>query len=376
MDPTELHHYLELGVAPIRFESVSQLTNVFFDDSNRQVRSRKNQNKPTSFYPVFCFFLHSNAQIFAVRSGGATGIVVKSPNDNDVLSFCMDDKGPIRSIKFSPDNQILAVQRTETSVEFIGFVNGQLKPSDTVIYKGKNLIIGFIWIHLSEMAVISNNGIETFSISIEKKQTKTVKTMGNSVSWFSWCPIANLAVLASNDGQILTPFILKQGIITKLPKVECKLESTNRFQYCFVTPHRIKFALLDCRTIPERDVTLAQIYGISAILILQQNLKTRHIEVVIFLLNGPGLMPRKSHILQLGRGGRFAMNIVDDLVVVHHQASETSLLFDIALKGEPSGDDVMLHLPITPGKPLKPFSLKLPSLGFDSQSMNCDLCKC
>lgn len=41
MDPTtnstELHHYLELGNAPIRFESVSQLTNVFFDDSNRQV---------------------------------------------------------------------------------------------------------------------------------------------------------------------------------------------------------------------------------------------------------------------------------------------------------------------------------------------------
>lgn len=116
---------------------------------------------------------------------------------------------------------MLAVQRTETAVEFIGFTNGQPKLSDTVIYKGKSLIIGFIWIHVSEVAVISNNGIETFSINIDKKQTKTVKTMGNSVSWFSWCPIANLAVLASNDGQILTPFILKQGIITKLPKVEC-----------------------------------------------------------------------------------------------------------------------------------------------------------
>lgn len=30
-------YYLELTNSPIRFEAVSQLTNVFFDDSNRQV---------------------------------------------------------------------------------------------------------------------------------------------------------------------------------------------------------------------------------------------------------------------------------------------------------------------------------------------------
>lgn len=135
------------------------------------------------------------------------------------------------------------------------------------------------------------------------------------------------------------------------------------------------FHCLDCRSLPERDVTLAQIYGIGAILILQQNGETRHIEVLIFLLNGPGLAPKKSHILHLGHGGRFAMNIVDDLVVVHHQASKTSLLFDIALKGNLNNDGVTTHSPIIPGKPLKPFSLRLPSLSFDSQSINCELCK-
>lgn len=30
-------YYLQLTNNPIRFEAVSQLTNVFFDDSNRQV---------------------------------------------------------------------------------------------------------------------------------------------------------------------------------------------------------------------------------------------------------------------------------------------------------------------------------------------------
>lgn len=136
----------------------------------------------------------------------------------------MEDKGPIRSIKFSPDNKILAVQRNESSIEFVGFSKNQPKSVEsTLVYRGKHLLIGFVWIHSCEVAIISNIGVETFTINIEKNQMKTVKVISNTVCWFSWCLNVNLAILASNDGQILTPFILKQGIITKLPKVDCEL---------------------------------------------------------------------------------------------------------------------------------------------------------
>lgn len=70
--------------------------------------------------------------------------------------------------------------------------------------------------------------------------------------------------------------------------------------------------------VPEKDLTLAEIYDTLAILILKPTV-TRLVEVIIYLLNGPGLAPQKSHILQLGHSGRFAINIVDDLIVVHHQ---------------------------------------------------------
>lgn len=43
--------YLELSEDPVRFEPVNQLTNVFFDDSNKDV--------------------------FTVRSGGVMGVVVR-----------------------------------------------------------------------------------------------------------------------------------------------------------------------------------------------------------------------------------------------------------------------------------------------------------
>lgn len=128
------------------------------------------------------------------------------------------------------------------------------------------------------------------------------------------------------------------------------------------------------RGVPERDLTLGEIYGTLAILILKPT-ANRLVEVVIYLLNGPGSAPKKSHVLRLGHSGRFAMNIVDDLVVVHHQATGTSLLFDIALSGETDADQVTYHTPITPGRPIKPFSLKLPSLSLDGQTKNCELCE-
>lgn len=92
------------------------------------------------------------------------------------------------------------------------------------------------------------------------------------------------------------------------------------------------------------------------------------------LLNGPGLAPRKCHILRLSLVGRFAINTVDNLIVVHHQATGTSLLFDISLPGEVI-NEVTYHAPITPGRSIKPFGLKLPSLSPDGQILQCELCE-
>uniref|UniRef100_A0A336N2B0 CSON008772 protein n=1 Tax=Culicoides sonorensis TaxID=179676 RepID=A0A336N2B0_CULSO len=328
----EKMYYLELSSKNVvRFDSVSQLTNVFFDDSNKQV--------------------------FSVRSGGATGITVKSPLKPDsAINFIMEasDRGPIRSIKMSPDigHKILAVQRTENTVEFINFVNNEPNLSDMILHKSKHIIFGFIWIHEKEVALISNSGVELFQVMFEKKQLKSLKTCNLTINWFSWCPASNFALLSSSNGTILTPILIKQGVITKLPIVE----------------------LDPGRNVLERDVTLGVLYGISSIFILHQT-QSRLVEIVIYTLNGPGLAPKKSYILRLGHQGRFAINIVDDLVIVHHQASKTSLIFDIMLPGERDPvTGIVTQLPLTSGKPIKPFHLKLPSLSYDtSNTMECEL---
>ncbi|XP_026849412.1 regulator of MON1-CCZ1 complex isoform X2 [Drosophila persimilis] len=327
MDNSNGIHYIELSRNPIRFDAVSQLTNVFFDDSNKQ--------------------------IFAVRSGGATGVVVKGPvpNEDTVISFCMNDRGgAIRSIKFSPDNQILAVQRKENAVEFVCFQGEQPMLQDIITHQVKTMIHGFVWIHNREVALISNTGVEVYTVLPEKRQVRSVKSLSISIKWFAWCCDANVALLCTTEGNSLVPVLVKQKVITKLPKVDSS----------------------PSREVQESKVTLGQVYGVLAVLILQSNSSSGMMEVEVHLLNGPGLAPRKCHVLRLSLVGRFAINTVDNLIVVHHQATGTSLLFDISLTGEVI-QDITYHAPITTGRSIKPFGLKLPSLSPDGQILQCEL---
>lgn len=71
----------------------------------------------------------------------------------------------------------------------------------------------------------------------------------------------------------------------------------------------------------ERDVTLATLYGTPAVLILRHQVGPQTAEVHIHTLSGPGQAAVKSHVLKLGLCGRFAINVIDDLIVVHHQVS-------------------------------------------------------
>lgn len=162
-------------------------------------------------------------QIFAVRSGGATGVVVKGPVEDTVISFCMSDRGgAIRSIKFSPDNQVLAVQRKENAVEFVCFQGEQPLLQDIITHQVKTLIYGFVWVHNRELALISNTGVEIFQVVPEKRQVRSVKALSISIKWFAWCCDANVALLCTTEGNTLVPVLVKQKVITKLPKVDCE----------------------------------------------------------------------------------------------------------------------------------------------------------
>ena len=90
-------------------------------------------------------------QIFSVRSRGATGIIVKGFTEQLSSTFRLEDKGPIISIKLSPDQKVLSVQRSKSNVEFFNVTqlgaNGTLDPNsyDQSSKTKASTILGYVY---------------------------------------------------------------------------------------------------------------------------------------------------------------------------------------------------------------------------------------
>ncbi|KAG5195633.1 hypothetical protein JEQ12_011928 [Ovis aries] len=334
----EEDYYLELCERPVHFEKANPVNCVFFDEANKQV--------------------------FAVRSGGATGVVVKGPDDRNPISFRMEDKGEVKCIKFSLENKILAVQRTSKTVDFSNFIPDSSQLEYTQECKTKNAnILGFCWTSSTEIVFITDQGIEFYQVLPEKRNLKLLKSQNINVNWYTYCPEGSVILLSTTVlGNVLQPFYFRAGTMSKLPKFEIELPAA---------PKSTKLSL------SERDIAMATIYGQLYVLFLRHHSRTSNsagAEVVLYHLPREGAC-KKMHILKLNRTGKFALNVVDNLVVVHHQDTETSVIFDIRLRGEFDGS-VTLHHPVLPARSIQPY--QIPAAGpapVTSQSpVPCKLC--
>ncbi|CAB1349762.1 unnamed protein product [Coregonus sp. 'balchen'] len=213
-------HYLELCENPVQFENASSVNNVFFDEANKQV--------------------------FAVRSGGATGVVVKGPDDKSSVAFRMDDKGEVKCIKFSIGNKILAVQRTPKSVDFISFIPD--------------------YPHLECS--------QECKVLPDKRSLKLLKSQSINVNWYMYCPETAVILLSTTaQGNVLQPFAFKSGTMSKMPKFEIELP---------VVPKPAKLNL------SERDIAVATIYGQLYVMYLKHHSRTTDspcAEVVLYQLH-------------------------------------------------------------------------------------------
>lgn len=106
-----LNYYLSLSEDYIKFDSVNQITNVFFDDSRNQI------------------FIVKNVSI-SVKN-------VESKNSNFSFSLTNSNSNLI-AIKFSSNNDVLAVQRSENALELIGFKNNQVVANQILFYATKH----------------------------------------------------------------------------------------------------------------------------------------------------------------------------------------------------------------------------------------------
>ncbi|CAH3109279.1 unnamed protein product [Pocillopora meandrina] len=296
-------HYVQLCPNPLRFEPVTKENSVFFDEANRQV--------------------------FSVTSvDGKTHVVVRGPDLKSFVIFDIPTMGYVQSIKFSYDRKILAIQRSIKVVEFINFADGIDSQQYSQTCKSKSAhVIGFNWTNLNEIVFITNQGLEFYQVLPEKRSLKMIKNYSVQVNWFVFLPESAVLLLSSSGlGNVIHPYHFRAGSVMRLPKFEVDIPAASKAQ---------KVQLL------ERDVTLANIDGQLYVVILRNQQRSQTTgpvgaEIVLYQLQRD-IPAKKVAVLQLNMIGRFAVNVVDNLVIVHHQASKTSMLFDIRLGGDFDG---------------------------------------
>lgn len=150
--------------------------------------------------------------------------------------------------------------------------------------------------------------------------------------------------------------------MSKLPKFEIELPAVPKSTKLYLS---------------ERDIAMATIYRQLYVLFLRHHSRTSNstgAEVVLYHLPREGAC-KKMHILKLNRTGKFALNVVDNLVVVHHQDTETSVIFDIKLRGEFDGT-ITFHHPVLPARSIQPYQIPMagPAPVTSQSPVPCKLC--
>lgn len=76
---------------------------------------------------------------------------------------------------------------------------------------------------------------------------------------------------------------------------------------------------------------------------------------------------KKTNILKINLSGRFTLNIIDELVIVHHRQSYSSIVFDIKMPGEFDGY-VTCNFPIIKKATIKPTEIPFVHLSAEENS--------
>jgi hypothetical protein len=187
--------------------------------------------EPTTAESVF--FDDGNHQVITFRPFKTSGMILKCDANNmsqTVLCLTLSGNQTILSIKFSLDNKLVAIQRLEKSIEIYSF-NANRPELNALLttkkFRGIKLkLIDFVWISSLELLVVLNKRLELFRFSTDTNWLEPIRmiTLSDSL-WYAWCKVGHLALIASQRGAVLTPFVIKHiATLKQLPPLIGKIE--------------------------------------------------------------------------------------------------------------------------------------------------------
>ncbi|CAF1287339.1 unnamed protein product [Rotaria sordida] len=291
-------------------------------------------------------------------------VTVKGQRHEQAYSFRLEDKGAIQSIKFNPDLSVLAIKRNSNSVEFLNFapipqITSSTRPSisttatilqsDAIEYSQlsktkSSKLYDFNWLSDKEIVFVTDQSIEHYLLNAEKRTLRPLKHYPiPNTNWQLFSREMNLLLISagSPSGNSLIPFSfhkMQQQQLVKLPKFEVDLpqaQSIMQRSNSIASNSSLSSSQSTnrrCYELTERDCMLATIYDKAYLLVIRQVFRVAgqgSVEVVLYQIETDHKPAQKRHILRLNLYGKCALNVVDNLILIHHQPTKTTYIYDI-----------------------------------------------
>ncbi|KAG0710875.1 Regulator of MON1-CCZ1 complex [Chionoecetes opilio] len=223
-------------------------------------------------------------------------------------------------VRFEPVSKVTNVFFDDTSKEeLLSYSGGEVGAGLTQECRAKSAtLLGFIWTNSDELALVTDHGVEYYQVSRERLSVRHLRSYSVQCSWFVWSPECLLLLLccgASPSTTTLQPFAFKPGQSTKLTKFEVEVSGPGGPSAPGVT-------------LGERDVCVGWVYGQPSACVLRHPASPSVTAALDIYTQNKDSQFKKTYTCRLELTGRFAVNIIDSLIIVHHQASKPFALLE------------------------------------------------
>ncbi|XP_020104454.1 uncharacterized protein C18orf8 isoform X3 [Ananas comosus] len=264
--------------------NIPEIQGLFYDDGNKLILA------PTS------------DQVLSWKIGQSTQL---DPPNSDPIG-----EGPVVSIRYSLDQKIIGIQRSNHEVEFRNRETGQAffrrcRPDS-------ESILGFFWTDCPscDIILIKTSGIDLLVIELELNTLQLVEAKKFSVSWYVYTHESRMVLLASGmQCSIFSAYQFSSGGIVRLPKFEMTMTKSEANQK---------------PVLASDDVHIVTIYGRIYCLQLDR------VGMVLYLYRF-----YRDAVVQQGTlpiySSRIAVSVVDNVLLVHQVDAKVVILYDIFL---------------------------------------------
>lgn len=335
---------------------------------------------------VSVFFDECNREIISTISGfeSKTRVVFQATGRRDRVEFVLPVEKRILSIKFNPDHSVLAYHVEKSNIEFINTRQQEVAGDDQNRFTlddrryvqasrtRNSKLLGFLWTGPRELVMMTDISVEYYHLDPARRRLKHIRSFQSSTNWFVYQPAVstgNLSKEVPGDTGDTHDHDDAEGGSYSVLMVSTGSLGNSMQPYLFHGNQIIRLQRFevdgnwhgsDKLELFERSVTIASIYGLVRLLVLQHeslNVKSKGAQILIYTIDHVSGITSKTHTLDLDVNGRFAINILDNLVIAHDQPSKSSFIFDIMVESTEKSDWQNHYVTLIDSQPIRPLKL-------------------